>query len=161
MRHVERVRVGAIISSGELEPESLAEPLSFLSTGRFGALYDAGFVLAGAGLAAAALAAPRRSEQFPWVLAGLGGLAPSRGTTAATLQNCVHLVGMLLLLVGGASALVLSAAPRWLAVASVAAVATSITLKVPHLPLLGAAQRLVFVLLLAGAFTAVIQRDSV
>ena len=152
----------ALIALHLLEPRSPTEPLSYFSVGRFGLLYALALGLASGAFAATAVDASRRHERLLWMVAAFGALAaavaPSRGASAATPQDQIHLVGMLLLLVGGASALMASTASRTIAIATTAGVALSIALKVTQSAMLGVAQRLTIALLLAGTLSALFER---
>ncbi len=151
-----------LVAVHALDPRSVADPLSFFSVGRFGVLYGAVLGLAGCAFAAIAAGATLRLERALWLVGALGALAaalaPSRGTTVTTVRDQIHLLGMALFLVGSASAVLASAARRWIAIATAAAVALSIVLKVTHSAMLGGAQRLTLALLLVGSFSAVLSR---
>jgi hypothetical protein len=153
-----------LVAVHALDPRSIADPLSFFSVGRFGALYGVALGAFGCACAAIAAGASLRLERLLWLLATIGALAaalaPSRGTTVTTARDQVHLLGMALLLVGGASALGVSAARRWVAIAAAAAVALSILLKITHSAMLGGSQRLTLALLLVGTFSAVVGRQA-
>jgi hypothetical protein len=152
----------ALVAVHALDRRPLTDPMSFFSVGRYAPLYAAALALAGATCLAVGVGAPCSSESLLWVAAAVGAFvaasAPSRGTTVATLQDRAHLLGMASFLVGAVGALLVSAAARWISLATAVGVAVSIVLKITHSAMLGSAQRLTLALLLVGSLNAVLGR---